>query len=219
MTSHLLKRSPGRPKTTLQTGKNKVLAAAVKIFALQGYEKTTLRAIAKLAGCDVSVVSHHFGSKLALWHTVVSTIKNESQPKFEKLRTIVSGDLPLQDRLAFAIDFLIEALASKQNVYMFVRREIVDPTGRQSYLMGELVKPYYETLAPLWREAMQHRLIPHTNTTLYQMGLLGMIANVLSSLDVINQITGERDSMEELKRELKTLLIGQEWLPRLGKSN
>lgn len=44
-----------------------VLAAAKQRFAEDGYEKTTLRAIAREAGVDPSMVLYLFGSKDALF--------------------------------------------------------------------------------------------------------------------------------------------------------
>ena len=43
-----------------------VLAAAKQRFAAEGYEKTTLRAIARDAHVDPSLIVHYFGSKQGL---------------------------------------------------------------------------------------------------------------------------------------------------------
>lgn len=43
--------------------KNRILLAAKKLFALQGFERTTIRQICEEASANVALVSYHFGGK------------------------------------------------------------------------------------------------------------------------------------------------------------
>jgi len=45
----------------------RILAAARQMFAELGYERTTIRAVAKKAGVDAGLVMHYFGSKNELF--------------------------------------------------------------------------------------------------------------------------------------------------------
>jgi AcrR family transcriptional regulator len=45
----------------------RILAAACRLFAESGYEKTTIRAVAAAAGVDAGLVMHYFGSKETLF--------------------------------------------------------------------------------------------------------------------------------------------------------
>ena len=66
---------PSPAKTTRRRGRRQgepvsrevVLAAAKRRFAAEGYEKTTLRAIARDAHVDPSMVLYLFGSKAELF--------------------------------------------------------------------------------------------------------------------------------------------------------
>jgi AcrR family transcriptional regulator len=51
--------------------KKKVLKAALKVFAREGFSNAKLRDIAALAGTTHSLIRHHFGSKDDLWKAVV----------------------------------------------------------------------------------------------------------------------------------------------------
>jgi AcrR family transcriptional regulator len=51
-----------RAQQRRQTEEN-ILAAARQLFAERGYERTTIRAVAKQAGVDAGLVMHYFGSK------------------------------------------------------------------------------------------------------------------------------------------------------------
>ena len=67
-----LGRRPGQPDT-----RSDILAAAWKIFSEDGYDKTSMRGVARMAGCDPKLVHHYFGSKQQLlveaMHTGIDT--------------------------------------------------------------------------------------------------------------------------------------------------
>ena len=58
--------------------KNKILAAARKLFVEHGYAGTSVGKIAKLADVNHSLVFHHFQNKEQLWITVKENIVAEA---------------------------------------------------------------------------------------------------------------------------------------------
>lgn len=63
-------RPVGRPPA-LET-RNRILDSAERLFAERGYPGVTVRDITALAGVDAALAHHHFGSKQALFETVVA---------------------------------------------------------------------------------------------------------------------------------------------------
>jgi AcrR family transcriptional regulator len=63
------RRRPGRPPGDSRT-REQIAAAARRQFAELGYERTTIRSIAKEAGVDPALVHHFFGSKQRLFLSV-----------------------------------------------------------------------------------------------------------------------------------------------------
>ena len=63
------KRRPGRPAGGTGT-REQIAAAARSQFAELGYERTTIRGVAKEAGVDPALVHHFFGSKQRLFLSV-----------------------------------------------------------------------------------------------------------------------------------------------------
>lgn len=62
------RRGPGRPKKNGgQEKRAAIVAAAEKEFADRGYDATSLRAIARRAGVDPSLIHHYFSDKTALF--------------------------------------------------------------------------------------------------------------------------------------------------------
>lgn len=66
------KRPSGKqPKKVAEKTKKKILTAALKVFAREGFPDARLRDIADRAGATHNLIRHHFGSKDDLWRAVV----------------------------------------------------------------------------------------------------------------------------------------------------
>ncbi|GAA2459906.1 hypothetical protein GCM10010421_61610 [Streptomyces glaucus] len=65
-------RRRGRPRRTESAGtRDRILAAAREEFSARGYEKTSVRGIAKAAGVDPALVHHYFGTKEQVFEAAV----------------------------------------------------------------------------------------------------------------------------------------------------
>ncbi|MBO3086282.1 TetR/AcrR family transcriptional regulator [Cellulomonas fengjieae] len=62
-----MNKSRGRPAGGTSDGRERLLAAARELFAVHGYDGTTLRMLGARAGCDPALVAYHFGSKKGLF--------------------------------------------------------------------------------------------------------------------------------------------------------
>ncbi|MBB6023309.1 AcrR family transcriptional regulator [Paenibacillus sp. JGP012] len=78
--------------------KTRILLAAKKLFALQGYDGTSVRQICDEAGANVSLVSYHFGGKEKVFDAlfehffpehILSMLAAESLSPIEGIRRIV----------------------------------------------------------------------------------------------------------------------------------
>jgi len=61
---------PGRPPGPSDT-RDRILASARELFARNGIDKTSIRAIASAAGVDAALVHHYFGTKQQLFVAAV----------------------------------------------------------------------------------------------------------------------------------------------------
>ncbi|MGW1606556.1 TetR/AcrR family transcriptional regulator [Streptomyces eurythermus] len=65
-------RRRGRPPRTESAGtRDRILAAAREEFSARGYEKTSVRGIAKAAGVDPALVHHYFGTKEQVFEAAI----------------------------------------------------------------------------------------------------------------------------------------------------
>ena len=70
MTAELERKRPGRPPGTSDT-RERILESARDLFARNGIDKTSIRAIAKGAGVDPALVHHYYGTKTRLFAAAV----------------------------------------------------------------------------------------------------------------------------------------------------
>ncbi len=62
---------PGSRAEQRQRTEARILDAAAGVFVADGYERTTIRAVASAAGVDAGLVMHYFGSKQELYRRVI----------------------------------------------------------------------------------------------------------------------------------------------------
>lgn len=89
--------------------KAKILAAARRVFGEYGFHGATTRMIAREAGIDISTLHYHWGDKKDLYEAVVVDINKDLGKKLIEVENIVH-DLPLNKRLAVAIDIMTDYL-------------------------------------------------------------------------------------------------------------
>ncbi|MGC5000692.1 MULTISPECIES: TetR/AcrR family transcriptional regulator [unclassified Streptomyces] len=72
MTEPTARRRGRPPRTESGDTRDRILAAAREEFSERGYEKTSVRGIAKAAGVDSALVHHYFGTKEQVFEAAVS---------------------------------------------------------------------------------------------------------------------------------------------------
>ena len=70
MTAEAERRRPGRPAGASDT-RERILTSARELFAQNGIDKTSIRAVAAAAGVDPALVHHYYGSKQQLFAAAI----------------------------------------------------------------------------------------------------------------------------------------------------
>jgi AcrR family transcriptional regulator len=70
LTAKTERRRPGRPAGTSDT-RERILASARELFAQNGIDKTSIRAVAAAAGVDPALVHHYYGTKQQLFAAAI----------------------------------------------------------------------------------------------------------------------------------------------------
>jgi AcrR family transcriptional regulator len=130
MTAKSTKPSSGRkPRSDGVEARERLLEVALRLFAEQGYAKTSTREIAQAAGVNIASISYYFGDKEGLYRAVFSEPMGEP-----------ADDIPKYDQPHFTLRQSLEGFLSRflepfkqgdvvKHCTKLHFREMLEPTG------------------------------------------------------------------------------------------
>ena len=123
--------------------RNRILDAAERVFAEEGYHGTTLREVAKVADVKLSLITYHFESKLALYTAIFARRQHINEERIRRLEAIENLDAPdALERIISAFMDPVVSLPDDSAAYRrLVFREAADPSCPERGVMGALFDP------------------------------------------------------------------------------
>jgi len=118
------------------TTKEKILRVAGQLFYTHGYNGTAIRAIAKEAQVNVSLVSYHFGSKLGLYEQLITDFFEGYIAEIKK--EVSNENKTAKKRLISTVKSLLLYQSSNHYVARMAHREMT----LDSTLVRELMMTY-----------------------------------------------------------------------------
>jgi AcrR family transcriptional regulator len=157
-------RSRGRRHGSEISGREALLGAALSAFAANGYEATSLRAIAASADVDMALVARLFGSKMELWVAVVDHLAERQAVGRQKLMTlaILAAHDPAEAMRRF-IRMFVEISYHGPEVPAFIMQESGSPSERLDILAERLLCPFQKAYGPIIDAAIRAGVVkaPH----------------------------------------------------------
>jgi len=100
--------------------KLRILKCAQKLFAEQGYDKTSIRNLAIEAQVSHGLIRHHFGNKEQVWYAVADQIMAEVMNERIELTDCFRDDLPANDAAFLMISKIIDNLVDNPVILKLV---------------------------------------------------------------------------------------------------
>jgi AcrR family transcriptional regulator len=132
---------PAKVTRVSQATRERIIKAASRAFALNGYEGASIRTIVAEAQVNQAAINYHFGSKEGLYRAVLETA----------LRALMSEDVPQRPG----------KLSREAQLRQFVRRQLRPMTARDE--LSDYVRIFgWETLKPsaVFRKFMAREAAP-----------------------------------------------------------
>lgn len=105
--------APGQPVP------RRLLAAATRLFAERGYERTSVQEIVQAAGVTKGALYHYFGSKDDLLHEIYGRLLRLQQ---DRLDAFACADAPVEERLRdAAADVVVTTIDNLDDAMIFFR--------------------------------------------------------------------------------------------------
>lgn len=118
------------------TAKARIRNAALDLYASQGEDRTSMRAIAAAAGVTVGLLVHHYGTKDRIRDAVEELVVDY----FRQAIARAPADGTPAGAAAARNAAVTEMLAANPEVVNYMRRALLDPAGPRGHLLERLTE-------------------------------------------------------------------------------
>jgi len=155
--------------------RDKILAAAVQLFAKYGYHASTMRDIAQIAGIQAASIYYHYPSKQALLIEIMETHMRRLNANLEH---IVSKPHKVQQRLYEAISNHILLHTTYKSEFFIIDTEIRALEGENRGKILALRDHYEHLIQGLLHEGMEQEVLSQTDVKISSYAIIAMCTEV-----------------------------------------
>ena len=126
--------------------RTRLLHSGLRLFAQQGYAKTSTRELAEDAGVNVASISYYFGDKAGLYRAVF--VEPMASPD-DDIARFSAPSLTLAQALAALFATFLEPLKQGDTARLCMKlhfREMLEPTGLWAEEVAHGIKPMHDAL-------------------------------------------------------------------------
>lgn len=168
--------------------RERLLKAAMRLFAAQGFATTSTREIALAAGTNIAAISYYFGDKAGLYR---ATFRELSPCTPDAVSNFTNPDLPLRDMLTQFYAMLLGQLKQGDEARLSMRlwfREMLEPTGLWRQEIDNGIRPAHNALVLVLGRHLA--LDPNCDSVArLAYGLAGLALHMMVSREVIDVLS------------------------------
>ena len=172
-----------RPRGAELSKRERILRAAERLFAQQGFHGASMRDIAKAAGVGVSILVYHFETKHNLYRALFERDRWLFEQRLEQLRAITDYAAPdtVERIVAAFVMPVLRLQATREGYYysLLAVRETIDPQDPPR----EVTRDYFDPMAREFIAALQRALPDTSPEYLHWAYLFSVGALVTNSFD------------------------------------
>ena len=167
--------------------RTRLLQAAIRLFALQGYSKTSTRELAEAAQVNVAAISYYFGDKAGLYRAAFL----EPMDPAADLARLADPELTLDQALAVFFAGFLEPLRQGDEARLCMKlhlREMLESTGLLPQGLAGSIQPLHDGLRAL---LMRHLSLAEPDAELERLVICiaGLGVHLHVGLDINEQLS------------------------------
>jgi len=155
--------------------RDKILAAAVQMFAEYGYHAATMRDIAQIAGIQAASIYYHYPSKQALLVEIMDYHMRQLNTNLER---IISKSCTIQRCLYDAISNHIQLHTTYKSEFFIIDTEIRALEGENRGKILALRDHYEDLIQGLLRIGMEQGVLRKTDVKISSYAIIAMSTEV-----------------------------------------
>ncbi|MEQ1619886.1 MAG: CerR family C-terminal domain-containing protein [Methylococcales bacterium] len=167
--------------------RNRLVLAALRLFAEKGFEAATTREICEAAGANISAIRYYFGDKAGLYRAAFTEPMGDT-PCHSDLKAY--AQLPLDEALAALFRDFLEPLKKGEEFSLVMKlhfREMIEPTGAWQEEIDAEIKPQHDALVSLLK---QHLKLDTVDDDIQRLAfaIIGMAVHFYVGQDIVSVI-------------------------------
>jgi AcrR family transcriptional regulator len=175
------------PKAVVDDARARLLQAGLRLFAQQGYSRTSTRELAENARVNVAAISYYFGDKAGLYRAVF--FEPLGAPIDEASRITAPGQGLLKSLCNF-FEIFLAPLRHGEAAQLCIKlrfREMLEPTGLWDEEVAKGIKPMHDAMVLL---LMHHLGLKQPDLDLHRLviSLSGLGVHVHVGRDITDQL-------------------------------
>ncbi len=158
-----------------------IINAAEKLFAISGFDGTSVRDIAQEAGVNLAMISYYFGSKEKLMEAVFEHRTNKIRIKVENL--LQNDSMTALEKVNILIDDYVDKFITQQEFHKIMMREqLVEKNTPIVLFIYELKKRNLASIKKLIQEGQKAgEFKKNIDIVLMMATLVGTVSNMITS--------------------------------------
>lgn len=201
-----------RPKRARDT-REKIVAAALKVFAERGFDGAKTREIAERAGVNLGLIKYYFDTKQGLWKAAVDRAFGELRRGLEAVVGEPGASLD-RSRLEQAIRGYVRFVANHPEFVQLMHDENKRRGARMRWLVDRHIRPLYQAVRDGIEPLQERGLLPPMPAASFHYFLVGAAGTPFSQGPEFRRLTGldptSEDFVEAHAEALVRLLLGPE---------
>jgi AcrR family transcriptional regulator len=169
--------------------RERLLLTAMRLFAEQGFAKTSTREIALAAGTNIASISYYFGDKAGLYRAAFT--EPAPSPGQDDVAAFTDPALSLREALLCFYQMLLGPLKQGDLARLCMRlwfREMLEPTGLWHEEVDNCIKPAHAGLVLLLTRHMGVRKSGDDMSRL-AFSIVGLAIQLMVCRDVVDKIS------------------------------
>jgi AcrR family transcriptional regulator len=185
------RRQPGRrfsrTAPAADTSRDRILAAALEIFAERGFDGTTTREIAARAGTNLGLLQYYFGGKDRLWREAVDRVFGALGAALEQ---VVPERLETREQLAEIIRVSVRFVAANPQFVRLMNDECKRDGPRMRWLVDRHGRRLYETAVAVFAHGRRLGFLPDLPAPHVYYLFIGAAGMIFSQAAECRRLTG-----------------------------
>jgi AcrR family transcriptional regulator len=194
-------------EVTERSVQDRLVEAAEELFCQRGYNETSVREIAAIAGCNVAAVNYYFGGKdnlyLEVWRRRLAFMRETRLASIEKVMSAPT-EPQLEDLLrSYAISFIEPLIdgSPKSRFVNLMAREMIDPHLPRDLYLQEMVAPVLDALGKALLT-----ICPWLNPGNVSLVIFSVVGQMLMHTVCVKEMFEQSDHPELSKINLDTIV-------------